>query len=380
MTSGADLIGGIYDAATEPALWSDVMLRLVRKTGARSGIFYDHHNVTRQSRILGMEGFEEHTLLRYEQYYGALDPWHKAGLSWPVGSVAQTPALIPDSELKRTEFYQDHLRPQKLFYAMGGPVERTHSHMAVFGIQGSYENGFFSPEIQALVTALAPHFRRAYRMQEALDSVRREGMAFETVLHLLRQPVLVVDREARLSFTNAAGEQLLREATLLRLAGGRLRAAHRADVAAFAAALAPEGAVGPGSLALRRAGAKAPVIVRVMPLRRPNRAEWSGRIALMVELPPPPRGLDTWAAAFRLSPAETRLWAALTVGRRLIEIADESGVSVNTLRVQLRTLFQKTGVHRQADLLRLALGACAPEEDSGASGRRGDEGSDACKT
>ncbi|WP_395016715.1 helix-turn-helix transcriptional regulator [Dongia sp.] len=365
MTSGADLIGGIYDAATEPALWNDVMLRLVRKTGARSGIFYDHHNVTRQSRILGMEGFEQHALERYEQYYGALDPWHKAGLSWPVGSVAQTPSLIPDSELKRTEFYQDHLRPQKLFYAMGGPVERTRSHMAVFGIQGSYENGFFSPEIQALVTALAPHFRRAYRMQQALDSVRREGMAFETVLHLLQQPVLVVDREARLSFANAAGEQLLREATLLRLVGGRLRAAHRGDVAAFAAALAPQGAGDSGSLVLRRAAAKAPVMVRIMPLRRPNRAEWSGRVALMVELPPPPRGLDTWAAAFRLSPAETRLWAALTAGRRLIEIADESGVSVNTLRVQLRTLFQKTGVHRQADLLRLALEAPRPTSDPG---------------
>jgi DNA-binding CsgD family transcriptional regulator len=122
----------------------------------------------------------------------------------------------------------------------------------------------------------------------------------------------------------------------------------------------PQGAGDRGSVVLRRAGGRVPVIVRVMPLRRRNRAEWSGRIAVMVELPPAPRGLDTWAAAFHLSPAETRLWAALTAGRRLIDIADESGVSVNTLRVQLRTLFQKTGVHRQADLLRLALEAPAP--------------------
>jgi hypothetical protein len=239
MTSVADLIGRIYDAGAEPALWHDVMLRLVRKTGARSGIFYDHHNATGQSRILGMEGFEQDALERYEQYYGALDPWHKAGLCWPVGSVAQTPSLIPDHELRRTEFYQDHLRPQKLFYAMGGPVERTRGHMAVFGIQGGYENGFFPPEIQTLVTALAPHFRRAYRMQEALDAVRREGGEFEMVLHLLPQPVLVVDGAARLFFANAAGEQLLREAALLRRVDGRLRAAHRGDVAAFAAALQP---------------------------------------------------------------------------------------------------------------------------------------------
>lgn len=356
MKAMPELIGRIYDAATEPALWHDVMQRLVRATGARTGIFYDHHNPTRTSRILGMEGFEPEAMQRYEQYYGALDPWHKAGLSWPVGSVAQTPSLISDSELRRTEFYQDHLRPQKLFYAMGGPVERTRSHMAVFGIQGGYESGYFAPEQQAFVTALSPHLLRAYRMQESIAAVRRDGMEFETVLHLLQQPVLVVDREARLFFANAAGAQLLRDATMLRLQGGRLRAAHRADVAALAAALdpAPQGAGDRGSLLLRRAGGAAPVLVRIMPLRRSNRAEWSGRIALLVEIPPAPRRLETWAAAFRLSPAETRLWAALSAGRRLADIAAESGVSVNTLRVQLRSLFQKTGIHRQADLLRLA--------------------------
>jgi DNA-binding CsgD family transcriptional regulator len=83
----------------------------------------------------------------------------------------------------------------------------------------------------------------------------------------------------------------------------------------------------------------------------------------MVELPPSPQRLDTWAAALHLSPAETRLWVALAAGRRLIDIAEESGVSLNTVRVQLRTLFQKTGVHRQADLLRLALEARGGPED-----------------
>jgi DNA-binding CsgD family transcriptional regulator len=353
-----NLVGSIYDAAADPALWNDVVARLVRETGARSGIFYDHHSPTKRSRILGGDGFDPYYLESYERYYGALDPWHKSGLSWPVGTVSQTAAMIPDRELKRTEFYQDHLRPQKLFYAMGAPVERTREHMAVFGIQGSYENGSFSPEIQALVTGLAPHFRRAYRMQETLDAVRRDGVEFEEVLHLLPQPVLVVDQEARLFFANAAGEQLLRHRNFLRVTSGRLRPAHRDDAAAFSKALSPvpRAIDGNASLTLRETGADRPVVLRVMPLRRPNQAEWSGRIALLVEVPPPVRPLDALAGAYRLSPAETRLWAALTAGRRLTEAAEESGVSVNTARVQLRALFTKTGVHRQADLMRLALG------------------------
>ena len=357
MTTMQDLIGGIYDAAADPALWNDVMARLVRETGARSGIFYDHHSATKRSRVLGVEGFDPHFLDLYERHYGALDPWHKSGLSWPVGSVAQTASLMPDRELRRTEFYQDHLRPQQVFYAMGGPVDRSRVHMAVFGIQGSYENGFFSAEIQAMVTALAPHFRRAYRMQETLDTVRGEGRSFEATLHLLAQPALVVDRDARLCFANAAAEALLRTGDVLRLVSGRLRAAHRGDASALAKALRPEPQAtdGDASLTLRRSGDGPPAVLRVMPLRRQNRAEWSGRIALLVELPPLPRALDTLAAAFRLSPAEARLWAGLVAGHRLAEIAERAAISPNTARVQLRALFEKTGTHRQADLVRMAL-------------------------
>jgi DNA-binding CsgD family transcriptional regulator/PAS domain-containing protein len=352
-----DLIGGIYDAATEPALWHDVMARLVRKTHSRSGIFYDHDTETKRAGVLGAVGFDPYYVRQYEDYYGTLDPWHKRGKGRPLGEVAQTASMLSDAELKRTEFYQDHLRPQGVFYALGGPVMRTGTRMAVFGIQSTYETGVFTPETESLIRNLMPHFRRAYRMQQALDVVRREGMEFEAALHLLPQPVLVVDRDARLVFANAAGERLLRDGHLLRFVAGRIRAAHRGDAAALAKALNPVPDGAGGSVALRRAGDKAPAILRVTPLRRGNRAEWSGRIALMLELPPAPRGLDTWAVAFHLSPAETRLWTALSAGRRLIDVAEESGVSLNTVRVQLRTLFQKTGVHRQADLLRLALGS-----------------------
>ncbi len=357
MPPATDLIGTIYDAAAEPALWHEVIARLVRKTGARSGIFYDHNKVTRQASILGAEGFDPHYLRAYEQYYAALDPWHRHGETRPVGEIRQTASMLSDAELRRTEFYQDHLRPQGLFYAMGGPVERSRTRMAVFGIQGSYENGVFAPGAEALARNLVPHLRRAYRMQEALDAVRHEGMVFEAALHLLPQPVLVVESDARLLYANTAGAQLLRDRDVLKVVAGRLRAVHRDDAAALAGALSPvpRAVDGDASLMLRRIGANRPVVLRVVPLRRSNQAEWSGRIALLVEAPPPLHGLEALAAAFRLSPAETRLWAALTAGRRVIDVAEESGVSVNTVRVQLRSLFAKTGVHRQADLLRLGL-------------------------
>jgi DNA-binding CsgD family transcriptional regulator len=47
--------------------------------------------------------------------------------------------------------------------------------------------------------------------------------------------------------------------------------------------------------------------------------------------------------------------AALTLGETVYEIAIEHKVRASTVRAQVRSIFEKTGVNRQSDLVRLAL-------------------------
>lgn len=56
--------------------------------------------------------------------------------------------------------------------------------------------------------------------------------------------------------------------------------------------------------------------------------------------------------SFGLTPAEARLAALLREGLSLNDAADELGVSVNTIRNQLRAIFDKMGLRRQTDLVR----------------------------
>jgi DNA-binding NarL/FixJ family response regulator len=58
---------------------------------------------------------------------------------------------------------------------------------------------------------------------------------------------------------------------------------------------------------------------------------------------------------YRLTEAEARVVAALTLGETVEQIALAHGVRVSTVRAQVRSIFEKTGVHRQTDLVRLAL-------------------------
>jgi len=66
-------------------------------------------------------------------------------------------------------------------------------------------------------------------------------------------------------------------------------------------------------------------------------------------------------ALFGLTPAESRLALLLCDGHTPRQIADLIGVSTNTLKTQLTSIYRKTGTSRQSQLVRL-LGSVMPIE------------------
>ena len=62
---------------------------------------------------------------------------------------------------------------------------------------------------------------------------------------------------------------------------------------------------------------------------------------------------DMLSSLFRLSRAEARLAIGLLKGLSAAECAAQSGVGVATIRSQLHSIFSKTGVRRQAQLVAL---------------------------
>jgi DNA-binding CsgD family transcriptional regulator len=60
---------------------------------------------------------------------------------------------------------------------------------------------------------------------------------------------------------------------------------------------------------------------------------------------------------FGLTPAEARVARWIAAGKRIRDIADEAGLAAGTVRQQLKSVFAKTGVSRQADLVGLLVGS-----------------------
>lgn len=97
----------------------------------------------------------------------------------------------------------------------------------------------------------------------------------------------------------------------------------------------------------------------MVPLEQRNatRLKWPDAVALLMidepEALSPERRLAQVAVQFRLSPTELKLTQALMQGDTLARFAEHQSIAISTMRTHLRHIFEKTGVRRQGDLIRL---------------------------
>lgn len=205
--------------------------------------------------------------------------------------------------------------------------------------------------------ALVPHLRTAVGLFERLQFAEAEHEVFRSATDALGFALLVLDPQLRLISGNALGRQVLDEAEGLRQAGGKVR--FDAPEAARRIERLFQGGPDHGPARFRIARPEhGDLIVTARPIDLPAIHSGAGAMALFLTRPGSERLLEPEAIRELLGVtlAEARLCAALGQGRTLDEAARDLGIARNTAKVQLRSIFVKTQVNRQAQLVNL-LGA-----------------------
>jgi DNA-binding CsgD family transcriptional regulator len=114
-----------------------------------------------------------------------------------------------------------------------------------------------------------------------------------------------------------------------------------------------------GVMRITRPSGRAPYEVLVAPLsERSFLLGFGGPLAVVFLRDPearPVAPLDRLRRLYGLTGAEARLVQGLLAGFTLDAIADQAGVTKETLRSQLKSVFLKTGASSQGELIRLGL-------------------------
>ena len=214
---------------------------------------------------------------------------------------------------------------------------------------------------------IVPHMRHAFRITNLVPGAQG---TLSALMELHPHGVFLIDAGGRIVLANRRGEGLLRRRDGLLQVDGRLSAMSASGQEALARAIHIAVLTGLGTgvhpgqaLTIDRPSGASPHQVLVTPLHQPPARFGGGpsRIcaAVFVADRQSVSGVSSDALRewFGLTPAEARVALAVTDGLSVKEIAERSASSSETVRNQLKTVFSKVGVHRQAELVRLLLGS-----------------------
>ena len=214
------------------------------------------------------------------------------------------------------------------------------------------------PETLAPATARWPRLRRALHAFWLLQQCQELERTAASTLDALAQPTFVLRSDGEIDFSNAAAQRAMtRHSAIVTGCGRLLRVGEIATTDLMGprpptfAPITLEGRLRRAQLFVTAAG-DAPVLASAWP-----RAHCL--LTLVLPEDETPAATQAWLNALGrhhgLTGAEVRVLGLLAGGQDAAAMATSLRVSVATLRSHIRALFDKTGVRRQAELVRLAL-------------------------
>jgi DNA-binding CsgD family transcriptional regulator len=364
-----ELVGNIYDAALDPALWPEVLKEAGAFVRGPSASLFAQDSVRHTGNVFYQWGSDPQFHDAYFERYIKLNPLTPMALFLDVETVHAGSDLMPFAEMQQTVFYKEWVRPQGWGDIIFANLEKTATSYAVFSVTRAERDGVVDEGMRRRMEQLVPHVRRAVVIGKVIDLKTVEAAAMADTLDGLAAGMFLVDARGRIAHANASGEAMLASGEIVRTAGGRLTAADAAanlalqDVAAAAAAGAGDRPVGVKGIAVPLAAAGGErYVAHVLPLtagaRRRAGTSYAAVAAVFVQkagldLPSP---VETVAKLYRLTPGELRVMLAIVERDSIQDAAETLGISQATVKTHLRRVYEKTGAAGQVDLVKLVAG------------------------
>jgi DNA-binding CsgD family transcriptional regulator len=222
----------------------------------------------------------------------------------------------------------------------------------------------------SLCEFLAGQFLRGLQIARRIGASEVERSLYSTVMERLSVGILILDMQGRIVKCSSRAEEALSARDGIQMQSGRFRATcakedrelQAAIKAAMQRAQSGEGREARGLALTRPSGSRSlGVIVQPVPAVRSGGVSTEPTVAIYLRDPEANAdvGSDLVRQLFDLTPAEAAVARRLTAGLSLEDVATALDISRNTARAHLRSIFSKSGITRQTELVRLMLNSAA---------------------
>jgi DNA-binding CsgD family transcriptional regulator len=309
-------------------------------------------------------------LASWHEHWAFHDPVLARAILRPAGEIYTLDSLMPREEFAGTPIFNEFWRPAQLSLAAAGAnllIEDQFSALICFSNAPGKDS--LTTQQMHIFEILLRHLTRAVRISRRLWELELEHVAATERLETLRQGALLADASGRVVRANDAAKAMLDDGNGIFLDNGRLAAAGSEILQKLIASCAlttPELGGPGGEFKIPRELRHSPLHVTVAPLRSKARladVPWIGvgtPVAIVTVRDPDierRRQEVNLRRRFGLTVAEASLATEILKGDGRSAAGRRHGVSTATARTHLSSIFEKTGTHRQAELIRLLLDA-----------------------
>ena len=334
--------------------WSDFLKTLVDVTGADGANLASHNIKTGMAEAIGVP-YSPSEMERYWRHYSTVNPWTLGdNVLEPDGAIIPSEAIVPVERLRRTEFYNDWSRKNEIVYSIGIHLGIENNRFRYLALNRGDRSGPHSSEVLKYLALLVPHIQNAIRLHAKLQEL---GDLNLTLDHLTI-PVFLIDEDCHVSAMTRAAKRMLANALSPLKLGARNRIVGRTRNGTMLADELSSLIHSPlVPFRLFRFSSETPQFRSVgLLVRNESRGVFSARSFLIAIFTPEfddSTGVRALAALYRLTSAETRLVQGLVSTGSLDLTLESLGVSRNTGRTQMASVFAKTGTSRQGQVIRL---------------------------
>ncbi|MEG0862641.1 MAG: helix-turn-helix transcriptional regulator [Pseudomonas sp.] len=302
--------------------------------------------------------------IQHYAYYCKSTPFNNL----PMDTVFTIDDLMSEAEWLGSSFYLLYCQPYGCHQMLGADISMPDGGKLRIRINRRRDQPRFNDSERALCAMLMPHLRRALHLHALLDRSESLGSLYFQAISRLSVATIVLDESGSVLQLNPVARDILDSNDGLKLVGGRLEATYPSDNRELSrlvrdafqrARQGDSGHCNAAALSISRPSGQVSLGVVVELIPSQERVEGKGQPTVVVYVRDAVgkslvSNLAT-AQLYNLTPAESALALELANGLSLEEASEALNIRRNTARAHLRSIFSKTGVRRQTELVRILL-------------------------
>ena len=287
----------------------------------------------------------------------------------PTDTVFTIDQLISDAEWRRSAFYLLFCEPHNCYHMLGADIRMPDGGIVRFRINRPFDHPRFDDTDRAMCAMLLPHLRRALHLHAQLDRSESLGSLYSQTISRLAVATIVLDENGTVLQLNPVAREILDSQDGLKIVGGRLEATYPSDNRELSRLVRSafqrvrqgtgQGVQQAEAMSISRPSGQVSlgVVVELIATRELLESNGKPTVVVYVRDAVSKSLVSTVLTSqlYNLTPAETALALELANGLSLEEASELLNIRRNTARAHLRSIFSKTGVRRQTELVRIML-------------------------